>query len=275
MQRLECGQALQPKSVVGNLYAGRGRTYPETQVLYGEAVHVEETQSFWGKWIKVRTRLDEYDGFMSVDDLRYPTSPPTHRVCVPVTSLFTSVEPTFKAPLLELGINSLVHVMRMEDTPYGMFAQTMDGWVLAKHLAPVGFMVPDYITTMEHLTGRPYGYGWRHTRFDCSGLVQAGMFLAGRPCPRNCGDQFRTLGEEVADGADLSILTRGDLVYFEDDRRSRHVVGMCDEKWAVHASFLSAACAVSREPLSVIMDTQAASFNGRIVSVRRLFGYRA
>ena len=88
------------------------------------------------------------------------------------------------------------------------------GWLHEAHLAAAGDIASDFVAVAEEFLGLPYIWGGNSgLGVDCSGLVQAALQRAGRPCPRDTDMQERELGRAIAT-REPGEFRRGDLVFF-------------------------------------------------------------
>ena len=97
----------------------------------------------------------------------------------------------------------------------------------ARH--PPAARAADYAVEM---VGRPYRYGgFTPAGFDCSGLVHYSFARSGLRVPRDT-DSLRRLGDDLH----LEELTRGDLVFFDQEgKKSSHVGIYLGDGRFVHA----------------------------------------
>lgn len=95
--------------------------------------------------------------------------------------------------------------------------------------SPISLQAADYAIAM---VGRPYRYGGSTpTGFDCSGLVYYSFARSGLQVPRDTRS-LRRFGEDL----DFNELTRGDLVFFDQEgKKSSHVGIYLGEGNFVHA----------------------------------------
>jgi hypothetical protein len=209
-----------------------------TQVTNGVELEIIEER---GEWCRAR-QSDGYEGWAYAPYLiDTPPPPATHMVCTPVIEI--AREP--KAPIAGRLLA-------------GTCAQVVDersGWA---HVRPVGPLVPDGWTPLEHLrplTSLPLApesarehliacarrfagvfYLWGGCSawgIDCSGLVQLVHRLCGYEIPRDARLQFPA-GRSVE-----PPLNTGDLLFFHsetDPTRITHV-GLCTGGWRmIHSS---------------------------------------
>lgn len=226
----------------------------ETELLHGETFTVyDEMDGFaWGQ-----AALDGYVGYVAAGDLTVPSAPPRWRVTA--SSTFVYERPDLKSPVLEtLPMNARLAAGK------GAFAERVGGgFVYARHLAPLKAMADDFVAVAERFIGVPYLWGGRTPLgFDCSGLVQAALALAGVSAPRDTDMQESALGSPVRITPDLQGLKRGDLVFWKG-----HVGVMRDAVRLLHAN--AHHMAVASEPLSRAV-ARIASARSPVTSIKRL-----
>lgn len=229
----------------------------DTQLLFGEIVTVYDEAEGWA-W--VQNRRDDYVGYVPAAGLGPPADvPATHKVGVLRTFLYP--QPDLKAPPRDaLSFLSPLRVLGTRDG----FAETPDGWIYARHLAPIDATAPDYVATALLFLGVPYLWGGRTSLgLDCSALVQLALDHAGLPCPRDTGEQEQAFGPAVAGNAEVPALRRGDLVFFPG-----HVAIGIDATTVVHANAGTMLTAV--EDLSALVARVKVETGGvGVTSVRR------
>lgn len=205
----------------------------ENQALHGETFVVyEERDGFgWGQ-----ATIDAYVGWVDMEALSAPALTPTHRIAALRTYCFS--EPDLKsAPLFLLTLNARV-VVEAREGRYAKIARA--GWVHEAALSPIDAATADWVAAAEMFLHTPYFWGGRESLgLDCSGLIQAALHAAGKPCPRDADMQQGTLGRPVDPTCPLQ---RGDLIFWRD-----HVGVMLDARRILHANAFH--MRVAAEPL--------------------------
>ena len=214
----------------------------QTELLYGEPVHVFETTG--EGWCWVQSTIDRYVGWVGREALSSEMPRPTHIVSVPRTFVFSA--PDIKSrplAILTLGARvALSGVAEDHNARYGLISPA--GAVVMQHLRPLGEPLPDFVAVAESLTGTPYLWGGRSANgIDCSGLIQLALAVAGISAPRDTDMQEAAIGEALAPAKPLPTLKRGDLVYWK-----RHAGIMQDGGTLLHAN--ARHMAVASEPLT-------------------------
>jgi cell wall-associated NlpC family hydrolase len=207
----------------------------ETELLFGESVHVYETADGWA-WVQATG--DRYVGYVPAEALVEPTAVASHTVRSIGTFLYP--EPDIKTPpAMHLSLNSQLSVLETRDR---FAALATGGFVMAHHLADISRPALDYVALVERCLGTPYLWGGRtRVGLDCSGLVQLALQAAGIDCPRDTDMQRAELGDGLEiptqllaadeNTADVDGLQRGDLVFWPG-----HIGVMTDGQTLVHAN---------------------------------------
>ncbi|MCC6947461.1 MAG: C40 family peptidase [Bradyrhizobiaceae bacterium] len=230
----------------------------DTEALYGERVTVYETTDEGWAWGQLQ--FDSYVGWLPAEALGDVRGEATDRVIALRTFVFPG--PNIKLPpLTALPFASRVTVARRE----GEFAVTdAGGFIPARHLAPLDFVEPDFVSTAKRFLGVPYLWGGRSSLgLDCSGLVQLSLQAAGFACPRD-SDMQAAFGEPVAFSGDLASLQRGDLICWQG-----HIGFVSDPGRLLHANAYH--MAVAEEPLVKAIERIRKS-GLEVTTVRRLVG---
>ena len=175
-----------------------------------------------------------------------PGSAPTHKVAALRTLVFPG--PSIKFPPVEsLALGCRLAVARSEP-PFAVTAS--GGYVPARHLVPLDSNETDFVAVAERFLGAPYLWGGKtNLGLDCSGLVQVALTACGAPCPRDSDMQERALGKLIAPSPDISLLRRGDLLFWKG-----HVAIVRDSANFIHANGFHVAVAIEpiREALARI-----------------------
>lgn len=228
----------------------------DTQFLRGDAVTIfDEKDGF--AW--VQGERDLYVGYVAASGLGAPETA-THIVAVPRSFIYA--EPDMKRPATAvLSLGSRLVIVGQAETRGSAYSLLATGEaVMSAHLRPVDEAAPDYVTVAETLERTPYLWGGASAfGIDCSGLVQLGLRMTGRPAPRDTDMQVAALGQRL-DG-DTASLQRGDLVFWKG-----HVAIMLDAETLIHAS--GHAMMVVREKLAEAV-ARIAPLYGRPTGFRR------
>lgn len=209
----------------------------DTEALFGEAVTVYDEDAEGWAWVQLAR--DGYVGFMPSHALLKGEAPaPTHRVAALRSFVFPG--PSIKEPPLAwVSLGSEVRVLREIEERGRVFAVLDNGGtIVARHLAPVGTVEPDFVAVAERFLGAPYLWGGKSSLgLDCSGLVQTALRAAGIEAPRDSDMQEASLGASA--GLDPAGWRRGDLLFWPG-----HVAIVRDGETMLHANAFAMANAI-------------------------------
>jgi cell wall-associated NlpC family hydrolase len=238
----------------------RGQPSPDaaltTEALRCDQVTVyEETEEGWC-WGQLAS--DGYVGWLSANALRTPGAAPTHKVAALRTLVFPA--PSIKHPPLEgLPLGARLAVLGHEKE----FAVLANGYLPARHLAPLDATEPDFVTIAERFVGVPYLWGGKTSLgIDCSGLVQVALTAAGLGCPRDSDMQEAGIGARVTLAPHFTNLQRGDLMFWKG-----HVAIVVNSHTMIHANAFHMAVVI--EPLAEAVARIRAS-GTEVRSVKRI-----
>ena len=227
----------------------------DTELIFGEVITVYDVAEGWA-WGQLER--DGYVGYVPADALSDRVTPPTHRVSAIGTFLYSGAD-IKTPPLMHLSINAALAVADSTDR----FSRLEHGgFVVNRHIAPIGRHARDFVDIGERLIGTPYLWGGRtRVGIDCSGLVQLAMEAAGLACPRDSDMQQAEVGTALMIPDPLDGLLRGDLVFWRG-----HVGVMTDGVMLLHAN--AHHMAVVAEPLEIAVQ-RIARTGSEIVAIKR------
>jgi len=226
-----------------------------TEALKGERVTIYDSNAEGWAWGQLAA--DNYVGWLPANALAPEGAAPTHKVTALRTFAFPG--PSIKLPPLEsLPFGARLAVARMAN---GMAVTQAGAYMPAVHLRPIGENESDFVAVAERFVGVPYLWGGKTSLgIDCSGLVQVALTACGISCPRDSDMQEAALGTPA--GFDLSVLKRGDLVFWKG-----HVAIVRDHASLLHANAFHMAVAI--EPIAEAI-ARICNAGSEIASVRRL-----
>jgi cell wall-associated NlpC family hydrolase len=197
-----------------------------SQVLFGEKYDIVDKA---GKWIKVETLFDKYQGWIDLDHLQ--NTPDENSIKgATLTKSLLCYKNDKKKIVLEAGCEIYNPDFNAKQFNIGKDRYTT-----------VDDFNPDFLSTNESLTdtalkfiNSPYIWGGRiPSGIDCSGLTQLVYKIHGIPIPRDSWQQA-----EAGRSIDFINETEpGDLVFFDNDRgRISHVGMIFSMGLVIHAS---------------------------------------
>ncbi len=228
----------------------------DTELLFGETFRVYETE---GDWCWGQSAQDDYVGYVSAKLLKAPLGAVTHRVVALRTFIYPQADIKTR-PAIPLSMNAKLVVAGAA----GKFVELAGGgYVVSSHLSKIDSHASDFVAVAEEFVGVPYLWGGRDARgLDCSGLVQMSLERCGIACLRDTDLQEATLGEALPDPTNLSILRRGDLIFWRG-----HVGIMSDGETLLHAN--ATHMRTVKEPIAEAVARIDKS-DGPVTSIRRI-----
>ena len=225
----------------------------DRQAAMGEAFLALEDRDGWTFGTLVR---DGYAGWIQTVKLG-PRAEANYFVAVRGTHLYPAPD-VKREPLAAISFGARFRIVSETDR----FMETAGGAFLPKpHLRPLERPFRDPVTVAQLFFGTPYLWGGNSgTGIDCSGLVQAALIAAGRPCPGDSDLQDAAVGVPLAPGVTPE---RGDLYFWKG-----HVAMAVDGETLIHAN--AHHMAVAYEPISAAIARIAAQGGGAVTSRRRV-----
>lgn len=192
---------------------------PVSELLRGESFHALDVMTDWAWGF---CGHDGYVGYIRREALDSHESP-THRIAADAAPLFRA--PDIKAAIADYWSRGVLFAG--EQT--GDFIACGEGFIHARHCAPIDCREKDWVDVASRYLGQPYVWGGRgHRGVDCSGLVQVALGQCGIAAPRDTDLQREAVGNSIPDG---EALRRGDIVFFPG-----HVGIMVDDENLLHAN---------------------------------------
>ncbi len=259
----------------------------DTELFFGMPVTLLKNE---GKWSRIRSHLDGYEGYVEKASLASLASLETHdtkasMVIVPLALGYREAKDT-AAATFAFPMGSRLRVSENGDggAKEGTFVvlrvqkeeeeeKTEERVFVKRHqllaLAECGITNGrDWVSTAMKFLDVPYLYGGGcYAGIDCSALLQVSMGVHGIVCPRDSAPQERELGRALdwtgrgGRGA-LPILERGDLVFW-----NRHVGVMVDGETMLHAN--AGSMTTSKESLAGARE-RIMGVEGEIRCIKRL-----
>jgi len=181
-----------------------------SQLLLGETAEVLETID---RWIYIRTRYDNYEGWVNPGQCAYITAE-QEQAWLSEPRLRRSYFRNFTIHHVERGDALVVPTGALvQFTSEGVLLP--DGEYLKSDHPLQSILKGDLISTAERLLGVPYLWGGRSDLgFDCSGFVQTLFALYGFELPRDSRQQFTLADPAITDLKGIALAEAGDLVFF-------------------------------------------------------------
>jgi cell wall-associated NlpC family hydrolase len=222
-----------------------------TQLLRGESFHVLDVTAEWAWGF---CGHDGYVGYVRRDALD-ALEAPSHRITALSAPVFADAD--IKSRIVDYWPAGAV----FNGTEADGFVACVEGFVHARHAAPLDALETDWVAVAETCLGQPYVWGGRgHGGFDCSGLVQLSLGRCGIRAPRDTDMQREGIGNPVAEG---EALRRGDLVFFPG-----HVGIMADGETLLHAN--AHWMATVKEPLADVIARLRPDHDQPVLARRRI-----
>ncbi len=250
------GNLMQMSAPIATLHRAPALDAPqETQVLFGELVHVFDVTKGWA-WVQLKR--DSYVGYVQQEFLSGKMHEATHHISVPSTLLYT--KPSIKVqPVQFLQMTAQVSVTAIQDQ---FLELATGGFIFAQHASPLTETKLDFVTVAEQFLHTPYLWGGKSAHgTDCSGLVQTSLHACGTECPRDADMQEAELGSPLLIN-NIDGVKRGDLIFW-----AGHVGIMQDETTLLHAS--GHQMMVVSEPLAAVNERTKAQ-GKEITRIKRL-----
>jgi hypothetical protein len=197
-----------------------------SQVLFGEKYVVTDQA---GKWIKIKTLFDSYEGWIDLDHLQQSLVHDESKGYVINRSLLCHKNDGSKL-VLEPGSEIYdpdfkVNTFSAGEKIFKAFSDFNDSYISTHESLP---------ETAMRFINSPYIWGGRiPSGIDCSGLTQLVYKIHGIAIPRDSFKQAET-------GVTVSFINEsrpGDLVFFDNERGNISHVGMIfSEGLVIHAS---------------------------------------
>ncbi len=247
---------------VANVKLSPGAVEGASQLLFGERFAAESTQ---GDWVFGRCVHDGFPGYMHRDALDNCLDPPTHTVAAMWTPVLRAASLAAE-PRDFLCLGSRVSILEQR---YQLGRIGEEAWIYKAHVVEGELLQPDYVETAKRFLGVPFVWGGRSTYgFDCTGMIQVALGLAGITAPRDTPEQLEALGQPVESPR------RGDLFYLERAEGIFHAGLFVSETHVINAGEPSVAVSMQEFGEVYHLYRLREEFNGALdrykVHLRRL-----
>ncbi len=234
-----------------------------TQIFFLEPLTVLDT---YGKWKKVRSQIDNYEGWTQEHFLLTKSPKPeiASRPLLPVQEI------SLRVYARSIKIPALSPLFSYQKTPEGYtFPMTSNAAIPEDFFLQIFFTGKLLEFFKETFLGVPYLWGGRSSYgTDCSGLVQLFYFALGKVLPRDAYLQARE-GVPVT----FDQVKPGDLAFFSAKGKINHV-GIISEKKEKQIKILHSSGTVKEDLLTPngIMDISGKSYKltHQLTGLRRI-----
>jgi len=188
-----------------------------TQMVYGESFEIINKSN---KWIKVKTKEDNYTGYVRrrkfISHLK-----PTHKV----SSLFANI---YNQPNFKNKIGKLPYVAKIKvDKINSKFAKFQNKWIEVRNIKPLKYKNKDIFKDVKIFKDAKYKWGGKTFKgIDCSALVQIFFNFNNKFCPRDSSQQVKFLKNNI----NLKNIKKNDIIYWKG-----HVAIALSNKKLIHA----------------------------------------
>lgn len=218
------------------------RTQVVSQALFSELVELVDEAS---QWVKIRTRIDDYQGWVNKTNLCASQEPygrdPARVVIVDrLAAHLYVVQDTVYGPLMTLPFESRLELADPQHTTNQRWIQVIlpdrsQAYIQRGDVRSTPYQMnrEEVCLFAERFLGLPYTWGGRSSfGYDCSGFVQMLYRQMGVFLPRDAKDQAGWAGLSPADKPQPA-----DLIFFGHDPQAIQHVGLAlgDDRF-IHAT---------------------------------------
>lgn len=225
-----------------------------TQLLFGERFEVLAEKE---NWLEIRNFADDYRGFVSRGAVRnFENFEPKENEIFCLQKPLTRVK---RADGAEFFLPASSRIYNFSAGGFTLFEryEFLEMPTFLPQISPVEVAL--------QFLGAPYLWGGKTALgVDCSGLVQTAFSACGRALPRDASQQI-FCGEKVEN---LANSQKGDLAFFGDDGKIKHVGILLSENKILHASGW---VKISRISQRGILADAGENFTHNLLEIRRLW----
>ncbi|HSU29348.1 MAG TPA: C40 family peptidase [Chitinophagaceae bacterium] len=198
------------------------------QLLFGEMVAVRRIKQ--GRWVKIRSLHDQYEGWMTLGHLEAVTEKEAMRVSNHVTVDFLS-KISLHNKSMQIPIGSSLPGWEEHTGNMGGMNYLYEGTSLKRDEQVPGAELLHQLSFPW--LNSPYMWGGRTPLgVDCSGFVQINFKMMGIDLPRDAWQQVQE-GQRVKK---LKEARAGDLAFFDDKDEIVHVGILLNPEQIIHSS---------------------------------------
>lgn len=206
----------------------------ETQVLYGDCVHILEIKEDWARVLLPQQMIwkKEWKGYEGWIELQHLTNSPhfpstSAILCSPWA--WTHSRPTIESScVIPLSLGTRLSICQTT-SDWIQIHHTSPAWIHQSHITLNPLTKKQALDRLFSLLGTPYFWGgmsgttvsqkapYSPAGVDCSGLVALFFRLLGQEIPRNAKDQFKfcNFRSPYSESVDLDL---GDLLFFSPQK---------------------------------------------------------
>tara|TARA_B100000963_G_scaffold204399_1_gene177989 strand:- start:391 stop:1131 length:741 start_codon:yes stop_codon:yes gene_type:complete len=188
-----------------------------TQMIYGDSFSLVKKGN---KWLKIRTKEDNYSGF--VQNKKFvPYLKPTHKVHKLFVKVHNFPNKQKKISLLTFGSKIKVLDQKLD------FVKFEKGWIKKKDLKLINFKEKSPFKKIKIFKKIKYKWGGKSYKgIDCSGLIQIFLNFNNKYCPRDAKDQVKYFKRNVS----LKNIQKDDIIFWKG-----HVAVALSKNKLIHA----------------------------------------
>lgn len=204
------------------------RTEMKSQLLFGEAVKILKSPK--GKWVKIRSLHDGYEGWLTKTLLHSVSEEEANTMPSFVANDFINTI-RFDNAEMQIPFGSSLPFFENKTGRIGEKLYTFPGQVLQRDRQSI--TASKILLTAEKFLNVPYMWGGRTPLgIDCSGFVQIIFKQLGIDLPRDAWQQAQT-GQLIKKVKNCQV---GDLAFFHIKKKIVHVGIVLPEGKIIHAS---------------------------------------
>ena len=188
-----------------------------SQIIYGDSFKQLSSSK---KWLKIRTKEDNYIGFIIKKN--YPSYiKPTHKV----NKIFSNI---YKKSKNGKNIGKITFGSKIKSEGNKLnFVKFKRGWLKKQDLKPIIYENKNIFKNINMFKGTVYKWGGRSFKgIDCSAIIQIFLNFNNKFCPRDTKDQIQFFKKNIK----LTNIKKNDIIYWKG-----HVAVAISKTQLIHA----------------------------------------